>query len=367
MDSKALQQEQRNYKLRFAALTAALLVVFFASFALGRYPVSPSDFVKILLSRAADLLSYLTQGFPADFPLRFEFRVTRTWEAAAELVALNVRFPRIIAAAAIGAALAAAGAAYQGMFRNPLVSPDILGASFGAGFGAAFGILMRFGYLGISASAFLFGTVAVLTAYAISRRSRRMDSILAMVLTGMMVSSLFSAATSFVKLVADTEEALPAITYWLMGSLASIRYKDLAFSGIPIVAGLVVLLLLRWRINLLTVGEDEAKSMGVDTLRLRVAVILCATMLTAASVAISGMIGWVGLVIPHFCRMLFGHDYSRLMPASMMFGAAFLIAVDDAARLITTSEIPIGILTAFVGAPVFVYLILSGGNNRYDC
>ncbi|MDR2296386.1 MAG: iron ABC transporter permease [Clostridiales Family XIII bacterium] len=366
MKNKALQPEQRNHKARFALLAAALLVVFFASFALGRYPISPPELVKILFARALELLSYPARGLPADFPLRFDFRIARSWDAATEIVALNVRFPRIVAAAAIGAALAAAGAAYQGMFRNPLVSPDILGASFGAGFGAAFGILMRFGYLGISASAFLFGTAAVLAAYAISRQSRRMDGILAMVLTGMMVSSLFSAATSFVKLVADTEEALPAITYWLMGSLASIRYKDLAFSGIPIVAGLVVLLLLRWRINLLTVSEDEAKSMGVDTLRLRVAVILCATMLTAASVAVSGMIGWVGLVIPHFCRMLFGHDYSRLMPASMMFGAAFLIAVDDAARLITTSEIPIGILTAFVGAPVFVYLILSGG-NRYDC
>jgi iron complex transport system permease protein len=342
-------------------LAAALVLVFFMSFALGRYPVNPADLVKILLSQLASLISQaLPDGVP--FPSGFE----RTWAEAAETVTLNVRLPRIIAAAAIGAALSAAGAAYQGMFRNPLVSPDILGASSGAGFGAAFGILMRLGYFGISVSAFLFGTGAVLTAYAISGRSRRINGILAMVLTGMMVSSLFSAATSFIKLIADTEEALPAITYWLMGSLASIRMSDIAFAGVPIAAGLVALLLLRWRINLLTLGDDEARSMGVNTARLRAAVIVCATLLTAASVAISGMIGWVGLVIPHFCRMIFGHDYSRLMPASMMFGAAFLIVVDDAARLIATSEIPIGILTAFVGAPVFVYLILSGGaGNEY--
>jgi iron complex transport system permease protein len=180
----------------------------------------------------------------------------------------------------------------------------------------------------------------------------------------MMVSSLFSAATSFIKLIADTDEVLPVITYWLMGSLASIRKADILFAGLPIVVGLIVLLLLRWRINLLTVDEDEAKGMGVNTARLRAVVILCATLLTAASVAISGMIGWVGLVIPHCCRLLFGHDYNRLTPASMMLGAAFLIVVDDAARLLATSEIPIGILTAFVGAPVFVYLILSGGSGH---
>jgi iron complex transport system permease protein len=365
LENRALRAEEKQYGARFATLAAALLLIFFASFALGRYPISPFELVRILFAHLLSAAARISPGFLRAF-FSDVLMPERTWDAAAEIVTLNVRFPRIIAAAVIGAALSAAGAAYQGMFRNPLVSPDILGASWGAGFGAALGILLRFGYLGVSTSAFLFGMGAVTAAYAISRRSRRMDSILAMVLTGMMVSSLFSAATSFIKLTADTEEALPAITYWLMGSLASIRYADLAFSGIPIAAGLVLLLLLRWRINLLTVSEDESRSMGVDTLRLRVAVILCATLLTAASVAISGMIGWVGLVIPHFCRMLFGHDYNRLMPASMMFGAAFLMAVDDAARLIATSEIPIGILTAFVGAPVFVYLILSGG-GRYDC
>jgi iron complex transport system permease protein len=347
----------------FAAPVAALILAFFLSFALGRYPVDPAALIRILWS---GFVSATAQVLPESVRDAFLGALSpeKTWEAAAETVTLSVRLPRIAAAALIGAALSAAGAAYQGMFRNPLVSPDILGASSGAGFGAALGILLHFGYLGISVSAFLFGTGAVLTAYAISKRSRRIDSVLAMVLAGMMVSSLFSAATSFIKLIADTDEVLPVITYWLMGSLASIRKADLLFAGFPIAAGLVVLLLLRWRINLLTVDEDEAKGMGVNTARLRAAIVLCATLLTAASVAISGMIGWVGLVIPHCCRLLFGHDYNRLLPASVMLGAAFLIVVDDAARLLATSEIPIGILTAFVGAPVFVYLILSGGSGH---
>ena len=186
----------------------------------------------------------------------------------------------------------------------------------------------------------------------------------ALILAGMMISSLFSAGTSFVKLVADTQQQLPAITYWLMGSLSSIKDKDVVFLAIPVALGMIPLFFLRWRMNLLTVGEEEAQSMGVNTRRLRGAVIVCATLLTSASVAVSGMIGWVGLVIPHFCRMLFGYDYRRLIPAGALFGAAFLLAVDDIARLVTTGELPLGILTAFVGAPLFLYLIATGGGRR---
>ena len=205
---------------------------------------------------------------------------------------------------------------------------------------------------------------------------------MALILAGMMISSLFSAGTSFVKLVADTQQQLPAITYWLMGSLSSIKDKDVVFLTIPVALGMIPLFFLRWQMNLLTVGEEEAQSMGVNTRRLRGAVIVCATLLTSASavilahnhpsgvavpsssVAVSGMIGWVGLVIPHFCRMLFGYDYRRLMPAGALFGAAFLLAVDDIARLVTTGELPLGILTAFVGAPLFLYLIATGGGRR---
>ena len=175
---------------------------------------------------------------------------------------------------------------------------------------------------------------------------------------------LFSACTSFVKLVADTEDQLPAITYWLMGSLSSVKGEDLGFAFWPIVIGLAPLLLLRWRMNLLTLSEAEARSLGLNTARLRAAVIFCATLMTSASVAVSGMIGWVGLVIPHFCRMLFGYDYRRLIPAGILMGGAFLMLVDDLARLVTSSEIPLGILTSFVGAPVFLWLIVKGGEDR---
>ena len=263
----------------------------------------------------------------------------------------------------VGAALAVSGAAYQGMFRNPMVSPDILGASTGAGFGAAVAILLGAGYFGISAAAFCCGLLAVAAAWLVSRLSKA-DQAVALILAGMMISSLFSAGTSFVKLVADTQQQLPAITYWLMGSLSSIKDKDVVFLAIPVALGMIPLFFLRWRMNLLTVGEEEAQSMGVNTRRLRGAVIVCATLLTSASVAVSGMIGWVGLVIPHFCRMLFGYDYRRLIPAGALFGAAFLLAVDDIARLVTTGELPLGILTAFVGAPLFLYLIATGGGRR---
>ena len=266
-------------------------------------------------------------------------------------------------AVSIGAALSAAGASYQAMFRNPMVSPDLLGASTGACFGAALAILFGASYAVITAGSFLFGLAAVGLTYLVGRLSR-MRSNLAMVLAGVMVGSLFSAGTSFIKLVADTNEQLPAITYWLMGSLSSIKDKDVLFLSIPVTLGMVPLLVLRWRMNLLTLGEEEAQSMGVNTRRLRGAVIVCATLLTSASVAVSGMIGWVGLVIPHFCRMLFGYDYRRLIPAGALFGAAFLLAVDDIARLVTTGELPLGILTAFVGAPLFLYLIATGGGRR---
>ena len=285
------------------------------------------------------------------------------WPISDDKVVFAVRLPRVAAAALVGAALAVSGAAYQGMFRNPMVSPDILGASTGAGFGAAVAILLGAGYFGISAAAFCCGLLAVAAAWLVSRLSKA-DQAVSLILAGMMISSLFSAGTSFVKLVADTQQQLPAITYWLMGSLSSIKDKDVVFLAIPVALGMIPLFFLRWRMNLLTVGEEEAQSMGVNTRRLRGAVIVCATLLTSASVAVSGMIGWVGLVIPHFCRMLFGYDYRRLIPAGALFGAAFLLAVDDIARLVTTGELPLGILTAFVGAPLFLYLIATGGRRR---
>lgn len=337
------EKTRDSHATKFILLGAAFLLVFFGSFLLGRYPVGPVTLIKLLLSRVME--------------------IPQTWADGAEAVFFQIRLPRIAAAALIGAALSAAGASYQGLFRNPMVSPEILGASSGAGFGAALAIWLSAGYFAISVSAFMFGLGAVLLAYAMGRASR-ISSTLAMVLSGMMVSSLFTAATSFLKLIADTDEVLPAITYWLMGSLSSVRPKDLLFLTAPVAVGLGVLLVLRWRLNLLTVSDDEAEGMGVDIRRLRGVVIACATLITSASIAVGGLIGWIGLVIPHFCRLMFGYDFRRLLPASMLMGASFLIVVDDVARLLTVNEVPIGILTAFVGAPVFAWLILTGGARR---
>lgn len=333
----------KRYARRFAVLGAVFLAVLLGSLLLGRYALSPGQLLHMLWTKVT--------GGAADWPL------------SDDKVVFAVRLPRVAAAALVGAALAVSGAAYQGMFRNPMVSPDILGASTGAGFGAAVAILLGAGYFGISAAAFCCGLLAVAAAWLVSRLSRTNQTV-TLILAGMMISSLFSAGTSFVKLAADTQQQLPAITYWLMGSLSSIKDKDVLFLSIPVALGMIPLLVLRWRMNLLTLGEEEAQSMGVNTRRLRGAVIVCATLLTSASVAVSGMIGWVGLVIPHFCRMLFGYDYRRLIPAGALFGAAFLLAVDDIARLVTTGELPLGILTAFVGAPLFVYLIVTGGGRR---
>lgn len=333
----------KRYARRFAVLGAVFLAVLLGSLLLGRYALSPGQLLHMLWTKVT--------GGAADWPL------------SDDKVVFAVRLPRVAAAALVGAALAVSGAAYQGMFRNPMVSPDILGASTGAGFGAAVAILLGAGYFGISAAAFCCGLLAVAAAWLVSRLSRTNQTV-TLILAGMMISSLFSAGTSFVKLVADTQQQLPAITYWLMGSLSSIKDKDVLFLSIPVALGMIPLLVLRWRMNLLTLGEEEAQSMGVNTRRLRGAVIVCATLLTSASVAVSGMIGWVGLVIPHFCRMLFGYDYRRLIPAGALFGAAFLLAVDDIARLVTTGELPLGILTAFVGAPLFLYLIATGGGRR---
>ena len=331
-------------------LPLAFIVVFSLSFLVGRFPVNPFTALKILLSKVIEAITF------GHFSLS-------GWSGAEEAVVVSIRFPRIALASLIGAALAVSGASYQGMFRNPMVSPDLLGASTGAGFGAAIAILLGGSYFAITLSSFFCGLLAVALAVVISSRSR-IETTLSLVLAGVMVSSLFSSSTSAVKLVADTSDQLPVITYWLMGSLASVKLKDLSFAFWPIVIGLVPVLLLRWRINILTLGEDEARSMGLNTKALRLLVVLCSTLMTAGAVSVSGMIGWVGLVIPHFSRLIYGDDYSVTLPTSAFMGATFLLAVDDLARIATTAEIPLGILTSFVGAPVFLYLIAKGGRRN---
>lgn len=322
---------QRRPVIILLILTAVLAGLFLFSFILGHYDVPLREVIHILIS-----------GHSED-PKMF---------AAVS----NIRMPRIVMACLVGCCLSAAGASFQCVFQNPMASPDILGASSGACFGAALAILWNFSHTGITLFAFLFSLLSIALVYLIGKASRR-NRVVAILLAGMMVSSLFSAGTSYVKLVADPSNQLPAITYWLMGSLSGTRKADLRFVIWPMLIGLVPLLLLRWRINLLTLSEEEAETMGVHTGRLRLAVILCATILTAASVSVSGMIGWVGLVIPHLCRKLVGSDCRWLFPATMIFGAVFLLLVDNVSRNLLAVEIPIGILTAFIGAPFFIFLM----------
>lgn len=357
---------QKKYHVGFAILLAAFVAAILISTTMGRYAVSLHDALQILRAQAVYFLTDVQCWVNIHLHLPIDFHLSvpeRVWAEGADNVFLMIRLPRIAAALLVGAGLSLAGVVYQGMFRNPMVSPDILGASTGAGFGAAMAILLGASYFMITVSSFFFGILAVAAAYLASRFGK-MNETLAMILAGMVISSLFSAGTSFVKLVADTQEQLPAITYWLMGSLSSIKGKDVKFILLPMLIGIVPLFILRWRINLLTVEDETAKTMGMNTRRIRMVVVLCATLLTAASVSVSGMIGWVGLVIPHFCRMIFGYDYRRLVPCSILFGATFLLVVDDIARVATTAEIPLGILTSFVGAPLFLYLLVTGGKGR---
>jgi len=282
--------------------------------------------------------------------------MTQTWTAEMATVVLNIRLPRIVMACLVGCALSAAGASYQGVFQNPMASPDILGASSGAAFGAALAILLGGSTRIITSAAFTSSLITVMAVYFIAQRAPGLK-VVNLILAGIMVGSLFTAGTSYIKLVADPSNQLPAITYWMMGSLSGSKLKQAAFVIVPIALGLIPLILIRWQVNILTLGDEEARTLGVNTSRLRLVVILCATLITAASVSVSGMIGWVGLVIPHLCRKLVGNNYRYLLPASMIAGAIFLLIVDNVSRNLLAVEIPIGILTAFIGAPFFIYLI----------
>lgn len=332
---------RKSAAARRADFIIAGLAVFMAamtaiSLLLGRYPIEPLQAVAMLVN----------QVIPLDV----------TWTTQQETLFFNVRLPRILLALMVGCCLSIAGAAYQGTFQNPLVSPDILGASQGAAFGAAVAILMGFTSTMVSVSAFVFALLCVFLVLAISARAKG-NHMMVVVLAGVMVSSLFQAGVSYAKLVADPSDELADITYWLMGSLTGAKMDQVATVFPVLFVGCAVLFALRWRINILTMGDDEASTMGVNARLIRIVVIVAATCITAACVSVTGMIGWVGLVIPHLCRMMVGSDYRKLIPASMLMGAGFLLLVDDIARLATTAEIPIGILTAFVGAPFFLYLI----------
>ena len=318
------------------------LAIAIASLGMGRFEVDFITVVKILASHV--------------------FPIEETWTAMEYNVVMTVRLPRILLALLIGAGLSISGASFQGMFGNPLVSADILGVAAGAGFGASIGILLFGNGYVTQILALLFGLAAIGFTYAIGGVKKSMP-IFMLVLAGVVTSALFNALISLTKFVADPEEKLPAITYWLMGSLGTASYRDLYTAGPIILIGIIILLAVRWRINLLTLPDDEAKSLGISVTSLKWTVIIGATLCTAAAVAIAGIVGWVGLIIPHIARMFVGNNNERVLPMSLALGAAYLLIIDTLARTLTAAEIPLSILTAIVGAPFFAYLLRKTGGN----
>ncbi|MBR0508331.1 MAG: iron ABC transporter permease [Clostridia bacterium] len=340
-------QRGNRRKTTVLLISAGVLLVLFAvSLTFGRYGVSVSDVVRILFYR-----------FWRGIGLDRVWSMIVTWTAKAEAAVVNMRLPRVLLACMVGCSLSAAGATFQGVFQNPMASPDILGASGGAAFGAALAILLGLSSAFITLFAFAGALLTVALVFLIARRAPGQRTV-NLILAGIMIGSLFSAGTSYLKLVADPSNQLPAITYWLMGSLSGTKHVTVSTAAIPMAIGLVPLLLFRWRLNVLSLGDSEARALGVNVGALRAALILCATLVTAASIAVSGTIGWVGLVIPHLCRRLVGNDHRTLLPCSMLVGASFLLVVDDVSRNLLATEIPIGILTAVVGAPFFIWLLL---------
>jgi iron complex transport system permease protein len=325
MTGNYLADNTGKKRLTYLLLVVAPLAFIFVSLFLGRYPVSISDVTYILWCKIT--------GTPCSLP---DICQTIVWD---------IRLPRAILGAMVGGCLSISGAAFQGIFRNPLVNSGILGVSSGAGFGAALAIILFNAIAPTYIFAFAFGVMAVILSYLIARVYNATPTIM-LVLGGVIVSSVFSALISLTKYVADPMDQLPAIVFWLMGSLASARYQDIAIAGIPMVIGICGLLAIRWRVNVMSMGDKEARSLGINPVINKGIVIACATLATAGAVCVSGIIGWVGLVMPHIGRMLVGNDNRVLIPTSLSLGACFLILVDNLGRMLTGSEIPLGILTA---------------------
>ncbi len=343
IDSLPRMKNDRSALPGFAIAIAVLIAGLLLALTVGRYPISLGDLVSVLLAKAG--------GPRGDI------------SPAVESVIWQVRGPRVMAAMLVGAALAVAGTAFQGLFRNPLVSPDILGASSGAALGAVLGIFLSLGVFAIQAIAFVGGLVAVGIVYMIGAAVRSRDPILVLVLTGVVVGSLFGAGIGLVKYLADPYNQLPAMTFWLLGSLSATGVPDLLPLFGPVAIGTAVLIALRWRMNVMSLPEEEARALGVATGPLRIAIVAAATLVTSASVATAGIIGWVGLVVPHLARSLVGPDFARLLPAAAILGGGYLLLIDTLARTLAQVEIPLGILTAVIGTPFFIWLLASVQKN----
>lgn len=334
MSKSTLKSTNSMSRLSLVILILLPVIVSFISLCVGRIALSPAEVVGFFYDTARGIE---TDGYTGT-------------------VIVNMRIPRILLALLAGAGLSVSGCIFQSLFSNPLATPDTLGVSSGACFGAVLGLVLGFGLTGVQVLSFAFGIFAVVLTYTVGygkKRSSRNGAILG----GIMIGSLFNALISLVKFTADTETQLPAITYWLMGNLDGATYSSLVFGCIPVIIGTVVLFLIRWRLNLLPLSDEEARSAGVNIKLLRACAVLCATAITSACVSMCGQVGWVGLLVPHICRMKFGNNHMRLIPATVLAGSAFLVAVDTLARSISATELPVSVLTAIVGAPFFIALM----------
>ena len=331
---------KKSVKLKPILIALSPVVCFLFSMSIGHYEISAYEVLDMLFSK-------LTAS---------EMR----YGDMMQTVVFEVRLPRVILAMIVGCSLSVSGAVYQCVFKNPMASPNILGTSSGAGLGTALAIIFSFGAVYTQMISFAFGLLAVAITYAISAKiGRRGNLILVFVLTGILVSTVFQALISLVKYPADPYEKLPAITFWLMGSLSTAGKNDILIILIPFLLGIVPLFLMRWRLNILSLGDDDVKCLGIDVRNLRLIVIGCSTLLTASCVSVAGVIGWVGLIVPHIARMLVGSNFIALLPGSALIGATYLLLIDDAARGIFKAEIPLSILTALIGAPYFIYLLVK--------
>lgn len=335
-------QRTRRTEWILPGLGAVLALVVCGSLLLGRYPVSPGEAFRLVL---ASLGASVEPVAPQ-----------------VSTVLLYVRLPRIAVATLVGVALSVSGAAFQGLFRNAIVSPDLLGASSGAGFGASVAILLSLGLVPTQLMAFACGIAAVSIAFGVSLSLGR--GTLALLLSGVAVSALFAALTSMTKLVADPMNKLPAITFWLMGGLSNVTLRDVPVLLATTLLGGLPLYLLRWRLNIVALGDDHSQALGLANARYRPAIVACATLLTASSVAICGLVGWVGLLVPNIARALVGPGFERLLPASMLLGASFVVTVDAVSRSLWSTEIPLGILFALLGAP-FLLIMLGSKSGRH--
>lgn len=329
-------------KIWTIGILATLLLCMLGAIAIGRYSITIGQIINTLL--------------PENLAFAEVDENVRT-------VIYNIRLPRVLMAVLAGSGLAISGAAFQSLFSNPLATPDTLGVATGTSFGATLGIMLGFNSFGIQVSAFIFGIICVILVYFISR-IRGQSNMIMIILAGMVIGSLFEAMVSLIKYTADPQDELPQITFWLMGSMSGIDLHDLMLGSPFILAGIIIIFVLRWKMNMLSLHEDEAKSLGVNVQMVRMFVIAAATLITASVVSVCGKIGWVGLLIPHISRMIFGNNNKSVIPASIGLGAVFMVVIDTIARSATAAEIPISILTAVVGAPFFIILLRkTGGIN----